>query len=202
MCLHFLLTHMVNFFTEIFWWLLGHISIELWFNVCLSFLWSFRASLVAWLVRNPPAMQETLVWFLGQEDLLEKGEATHSSILVWRIHGLYSSCSHKMSDTTEQLSFTGGSVVKNPSANTENVGLIPGPGRFPGKGNDNPLSTLTWGILQRSLRLPSMRLKRVRHNLVTNQQQNNAFWTKPRLGDNCGSDHEFLLPKPDWNWRK
>ena len=32
-----------------------------------------RASLVAQLVKNPPAMQETLVRFLGQEDLLEKG---------------------------------------------------------------------------------------------------------------------------------
>ena len=42
------------------------------------------ASLVAQLVENPPAMQETLVQFLGQEDPLEKGTATHSSILVWR----------------------------------------------------------------------------------------------------------------------
>ena len=37
------------------------------------------------LVKNPSAMQETLVQFLGQEDLLEKGQATHSSILAWRI---------------------------------------------------------------------------------------------------------------------
>ena len=36
---------------------------------------------MAQLVKNPPAMQETLVRFLGQEDLLEKGQATHSSIL-------------------------------------------------------------------------------------------------------------------------
>ena len=39
------------------------------------------ASLIVQLVKNLPAMQETLVEFLGQEDLLEKGEATHSSIL-------------------------------------------------------------------------------------------------------------------------
>ena len=39
------------------------------------------ASLVAQLVKDPPAMQETLVQFLGQEDLLEKGHVTHSSIL-------------------------------------------------------------------------------------------------------------------------
>ena len=40
-----------------------------------------RASLIAQLVKNPPVMQETLVRFLGQEDPLEKGYATHSSIL-------------------------------------------------------------------------------------------------------------------------
>ena len=44
-----------------------------------------RASLIAQLVRNLPAMQETLVRFLGWEDPLEKGKATHSSILAWRI---------------------------------------------------------------------------------------------------------------------
>ena len=39
------------------------------------------ASLVAQLVKNPPAVQETLVRFLGQEDPLENGLVTHSSIL-------------------------------------------------------------------------------------------------------------------------
>ena len=48
-------------------------------------LGSFRASLVAQLVKNPPAMWETWVLSLGWEDLLEKGKATHSSILAWRI---------------------------------------------------------------------------------------------------------------------
>ena len=43
------------------------------------------ASLVAQLVKNPPAMRETWVQFLGWEDPLEKGMATHSSILAWRI---------------------------------------------------------------------------------------------------------------------
>ena len=41
-------------------------------------------SLVAQMVKNPPAMQETWVQSLGQEDLLEKAVATHSSILAWR----------------------------------------------------------------------------------------------------------------------
>ena len=36
---------------------------------------------MAQLVKSPPAMQETLVGFLDQEDLLEKGKSTHSSIL-------------------------------------------------------------------------------------------------------------------------
>ena len=43
------------------------------------------ASLVAQLVKNPPAIQETPVRFLDWEDPLEKGMATHSSILAWRI---------------------------------------------------------------------------------------------------------------------
>ena len=43
------------------------------------------ASLVAQLVKNPPAMQETPVQFLVWEDPLEKGKATRSSILAWRI---------------------------------------------------------------------------------------------------------------------
>ena len=53
-----------------------------------SFLMGFspvRASLVAQLVKNLLAMWETWVWSLGWEDPLEKGQATHSSILAWRI---------------------------------------------------------------------------------------------------------------------
>ena len=40
---------------------------------------------MAQAVKNPPAMQETWVLSLGQGDPLEKGMATHSSILAWRI---------------------------------------------------------------------------------------------------------------------
>ena len=47
------------------------------------------ASLVAQLVNNLPAMQETLVRFLDWENPLEKGKATHSSILAWKpVHGV------------------------------------------------------------------------------------------------------------------
>ena len=44
-------------------------------------------SLVAQLVKNPPAMQETPIRSLCWEDLLEKEMATHSSVLAWRIPG-------------------------------------------------------------------------------------------------------------------
>ena len=46
------------------------------------YIWT---SLVAQLVKNPPAMRETRAQSLGQEDLLEKEMATHSSILAWEI---------------------------------------------------------------------------------------------------------------------
>ena len=48
----------------------------------LQYSWD---SLVAQMVKNPLAMQETWVWFLGWEDTLEKGTVTHSTILAWRI---------------------------------------------------------------------------------------------------------------------
>ena len=46
---------------------------------------SVAVSLVAQLVKNPPAMQETWIRSLGWEDPLEKGKATHPNILAWRI---------------------------------------------------------------------------------------------------------------------
>ena len=64
-----------------------------WIGYPLQYSW---ASLVAQLVKNPPAMQETWVQSLVWEDPLEKGKATHSSILAWRI-----SWTRKESDTTE-----------------------------------------------------------------------------------------------------
>ena len=48
-------------------------------------LLAFGASLVAQTVKNLPAMWETWIPSLGWEDPLEKGMATHSSILAWRI---------------------------------------------------------------------------------------------------------------------
>ena len=67
-------------------------------------------SLMTQMVKNLPAMLETRVQSLGQEDPLEKRMATHSSILAWRIPwtedpgGLQSmGGGHKESDTTERL---------------------------------------------------------------------------------------------------
>ena len=58
------------------------------------------------VVKNLPAVQQMQVWSLGQEDLLERGMATHSSILAWRIPrteetGGLQSMGFKKSDTTE-----------------------------------------------------------------------------------------------------
>ena len=60
----------------------------------LQYSWAF---LVAQVVENLPAVRETWVQSLGWEDPLEKGKATHSSILAW---------SHRELDMTEQLSFS------------------------------------------------------------------------------------------------
>ena len=71
----------------------------------------FWASLVGQRLKCLPAMWETWVQSLGQEDPLEKEMATHSSTLAWRIPwmeepgGLYSQRGRKKSDTTELLHF-------------------------------------------------------------------------------------------------
>ena len=61
-------------------------------------------------------MWETQVQSLGQKDPLEKGMEIHSSILAGELHGQrrlagYSSCGHKESDTTEQLTHTSSSII-------------------------------------------------------------------------------------------
>ena len=73
-------------------------------------LQSSRASLVAQLVKNLPAVRETGVQSLCWEEPLEKGMATHSRILAWEIpwtEGLdYSPWGHKELETTEWLTLT------------------------------------------------------------------------------------------------
>ena len=78
----------------------------------------FCNSLIAQLVKNPPAMQETLVQILGQEYLLEKEYATHSSLL---------------------LVFSCGSAGKESVCNAGDLGLILGLGTPAGEGKDYPL---------------------------------------------------------------
>ena len=63
------------------------------------------------MIKNMPEMQETWVGSLGRQDPLEKGMATHSSILAWRISqteesGGLQSKGCKGSDMTEQLMLT------------------------------------------------------------------------------------------------
>ena len=65
------------------------------------------ASLVAQMVKNPPAMQETWVRSLGWEDALEEGMATHSSTLAWRIpmdRGAWQATAHGVAKSQTRLS--------------------------------------------------------------------------------------------------
>ena len=72
-------------------------------------MYPYWASLIAQLVKNLPAIQETPVRFLGWEDPMREGMETHSSILVWRTpmdRRAWWATVHEVSesDTTEQLS--------------------------------------------------------------------------------------------------
>ena len=101
-------------------------------------------------------LQETQVQSLSQQDPLEKGMTTHSSILAWKIPRTeepgYSPWDHKESDMTEQARtsrlsvrpakfqiFPDGSDGKESACNAGDLGSIPGSGRSPGEGNGNPL---------------------------------------------------------------
>ena len=75
-------------------------------------------------------MWETWVQSLGQEDLLEKGMATHSSILA--------SPPTQKGGSKEYLGFPGGSEVKVSASNVGDPGWIPGSGRSPEERNSHP----------------------------------------------------------------
>ena len=88
-----------------------------WFAVLSHFrgrttsVYGLLGELVVQMVKNLPAMQQTWVRSLGWEDPLEKGMATHSSVLVWRIPWTkdlvgYSPWDHKESDLTEKLALS------------------------------------------------------------------------------------------------
>ena len=76
------------------------------------------ASLIPQLVKNLPAMQETPIWFLGQEDPLEKGYRLPTPVF---------------------LGFPCGLAGKESACNEGDLGLIPGFGRSPGEGKSYPL---------------------------------------------------------------
>ena len=95
---------MVSFLAETFKWNMHSLgSTQMVFRGYLTIL----ASLVAQLVKNPPAMWETWVQSLGWEDTLEKGKAPHSSILAWKspwaVHGV-SKSQTQLRDLTFSLS--------------------------------------------------------------------------------------------------
>ena len=76
-------------------------------GIQLSDLNQGSASLVAPMVKNLPTMQETGVQSLGWEDPLEKGRATHSSILAWRIpkdRGAWRATVHGVATSQTRLS--------------------------------------------------------------------------------------------------
>ena len=112
-----------------------------------SAFYEHGAFLVAQTVKHLPAMQETWVWSLGQEDPLEKEMATHCSTVAWKIPWtedpgrLQSMGSQRVRHNwATSLHFTsGGSASKESACNVADLGLIPGLGRSPGEGNGNPL---------------------------------------------------------------
>ena len=101
------------------------------FSLCivLSFLalsFSHWTSLVAQLVKNPPAMRETWVRSLGWDDPLEKGKATHSSILAWTIpwtHGVTKSQT-QLSDFYFHFTFSRGKKQTNQKQQQQQLDLL------------------------------------------------------------------------------
>ena len=89
--------------------------------------------LVAQLVKNPPAMQEAPVWFLGEED-------------CWRRDRL---------PTPVFLGFPGSLAGKESTWNVGDLGSIPGLGRSPGEGNSYPLK---YSVLENSMNMGSQRI--------------------------------------------
>ena len=130
-----------------------------------KYLYIWGVSLIAQSVNNLPAIQETQIQYLGQEDTLEKEMETHSNILAWRIPwteelgGLQSMGSQRVKHDwatnmslfcfsintlfkipySNVLGLAGGSVVKNLPAMQETWVLPLGQEWSPEEGNGNPL---------------------------------------------------------------
>ena len=115
------------------------------FNQHSSLSW---ASLVAQMVKNLPALQETWVQSLGQEDRLEKGMATHSSILAWRILWTEEPC-WLQSVRLQRVRHSWAGIHTSLSADPAipEATIWPLPGRLkPGGGDSVPDSTLPPGL--------------------------------------------------------
>ena len=112
--------------------------------------------LVAQIVKNLSAVEETLVRSLGWEDPLEKGMAAHSGILTWGIpwteilvgYNLWG-CRVGHDCATNTLGFPGTSVGKESACSAGDLDSIPGSGRSPGEGKKEMTthsSILAWRI--------------------------------------------------------
>ena len=106
--------------------------------------WTFRSSLIAQLVKNLPAIQETPIWFLVGK-------------LPWRRDRLH---------TPVFLGLPCGSAGKESACNEEDLGSIPGLGRSPGAGNGYPLQ---YSGLEDSMDSP-WNCKEVYFDLFSNQK--------------------------------
>ena len=87
-----------------------------WSDLAAAAVAAVRASLIAQLVKNPPAMQETTVWFLSRED--PRQDKLHTPLF---------------------LGFPCGSAGKESACNVGDLGSTPGFGRSPGEGKGYPL---------------------------------------------------------------
>ena len=127
-----------------------------------------RGFLVAQLVKNLPAMQETWVLSLGQEDPLEKGMATHSSTLAWRILWTEDLVDYSPWDRKKSASrWLRGKESTCQAGDAADTGSISGSARSSGGGNGNPLvCILVWEIprTEEPGWLQSMGSQRVRYD--------------------------------------
>ena len=159
----------------------------------LQYSW---ASLAAQLVKSLPAMWEAWVWTLGWEDPLEKGMATHSSILASRIPwSVYSPCGHKESDTTKRFSlslyFLLSLLALTAKLNREKANKAL-PREHTGH-SKHPLSTKQ----EKNLHMDITRWSTLKlHYILCSQRWRNSIESaETRLGADCGSDHELPIAK-------
>ena len=148
------------------------------------------------LVKNLSAteeLQETRVWFLGREDPLEEGMATHSSIFVWRIPwieepgGLQSIGSQRIGHDWSDLAckhrlpwWLGGKESLSNAGDIRDTSSIPGSGRSPGGGHDNP----------------------PQYSCLENPMDRGAWWaTVHRVSQNWSDQHfHFTVMNIKWYW--